>query len=229
MSWLLVLSGCVARPDAPTAWLAPFDGQTAIAADVSPTIDIATEQPEGQPLDLDLIRVVNLTTGEPVTGFVERDDRSIWFAPDLPWAADTDYAWSVQAPAEQPRGPSSVFPPVLVGTSSFSTRGALDLVAVGSTEDAVCALWSRPADLSEISLWSAEIDGEAAGDWTLLAVDDPAAERGLVGPSVSCVTGAGQTLRLTAPSADGADVVLSMEIDPTDPETVVQELRRWSP
>jgi hypothetical protein len=226
MSWMLLILGCVATPSAPTAWVAPFDGQTSVAADFAPRIDIALAQPDGWPLDLDIVRVVDLTTGEPVTGIVAADTEGIWFTPDFPWAPDTDYAWTVDAPEEQPRGPSSVFPPVVVGTASFSTRPALEVVAVGEREDgtATCAVWSRPAELAELSVWSPAIDGAPTGPWAALAVDDPAAERGLVGPGVACVPGVGSQLRLESP-----EQVLSFEISGTDPATLVLELRRWSP
>jgi hypothetical protein len=226
VSGFLLLSACVAQPPAPTAWVAPFDGQTAVASDFAPTIDIALDAPEGWPLDLDVIRVVDLGTGAPVPGLVEADATAIWFTPDQPWADDADFAWSVDAPAEQPRGPSSVFPPVVVGTASFSTRGDLELVAVGTLDDErVCALWSRPADLAEINEWTPTIDGEPAGPWEETRLDDPASERGLAGPALACVPGLGATLRIE--DADG--IVASRPIRATHPDDLVKELRRWSP
>jgi len=224
VSWLAVLVGCVVQPGAPPAWVAPFDGQTAVPEDFEPRIDIRLETADGWPIDLDVIRVVDVGTGEPNTGIVVQDDEGIRFVPDLPWSAGADYVWSIVAPAEQPRGPSSIFPPILVGTASFSTRLDLDLVAVGARDGEVCAVWSRPATLVEIEEWTPELDGEPAGSWALAETDDPAAERGLAGPTVSCVAGHGSQLRLTR----GEDVVVT-EVSTTEPQRIVTELRRWSP
>ena len=224
MFWGIRLVACVAMPDAPPAWLAPFDGQTQVTADFVPLIDIALEQPEGWPLDRDLLRVVDLTTGEPVTGVVQADATTVWFAADRPWALDRDYAWSIDAPEEQPRGPSVAFPPILVGTSSFSTRTELELLAAGVREGLVCAVWSRPVEPAELAAWVPTIGLDPPGEWSVLDIDDPAEERGLVGPAVSCVLGTGGPLRV----AQG-EAVQSVEVSSTDPEDLVKELRRWSP
>jgi len=142
----LLAVGCEESGDE-GSFIAPLDGQTGIAPDAAlevraPTLDVPPDYPLPE-----LIRVVDLAEGGFVPGEVLDDGDVLSFVPDLPWAVDRRYVWTVDIPAGIPHGPELHIAGQLSGSAVFDTSQAVAVLAAGlDDEDRACLVLSRHAD-----------------------------------------------------------------------------------
>lgn len=143
MSLLLIVAGCTPAPVAPTAWIAPLDGRTALAPDAelrlhAPALHLPPDYPLG-----DFLRVVDLADGGFVPGEVVPEGDQVRFVPAEPW--DGRYVWTVDQPAAVPHGPELPLPSDLLGSAVFDTSGHVELLAA-TADDGLCLVLSRALD-----------------------------------------------------------------------------------
>ena len=100
------------------AYIAPLDGQTAVATDLPLFVEIGDiSMPPDLPIPEDFIRVVDLVDGGTVAGELVRDDTRVDFVPSVPWSeAGTR---GVCCRLSVTLGPQFQFPAHLLGTAVF--------------------------------------------------------------------------------------------------------------
>ena len=179
------------------AYIAPLDGQTAVATDLPLFVEIGDiSMPPDLPIPEDFIRVVDLVDGGTVAGELVRDDTRVYFEPSEPWSENGRYAWSVLPLERHPHGPQFQFPAHLLGTAVFDTRDTLELLATGFDvlENRTCMIFSRKLTASDTGSIAVTVNDVAiddaivqileAGDWGMAyAIDSDDDD-----VSVACLT-----------------------------------------
>lgn len=190
------LAGCNGgETDSVRAYIAPLDGQSAVAADLRLMLEIGDiSMPEDLPIPEDLIRVIDLNEGGDVVGELRREGTRVYFEPVEPWEDGGRYAWSVLPLERHPHGPQFRFPQHLLGTAVFHTSDSIEMLASGldSLEERTCMVFSRPLTGADSSAFAVTINDVGvddavfevleAGDWGLPF----ALETGDDGVSVVC-------------------------------------------
>jgi hypothetical protein len=164
-----------------------------------------------------------------VAGAIDLAQDAIRFVPDQALPADHDFAWSVRAPEQEPRGPSVLFPPTVVGTADFSTRADLEAVRAwrDPTLGAPCVLLSRAADDAELLAIAPAVDAiDVQPTWASVAIDDVRVD-GDPGVTGACLTGVPVDVGAVLRVAIGAGS-WTFTLDDGDPDSLLKELRRWS-
>jgi hypothetical protein len=142
-----LLAGCSLEIPQPDGWIAPFDGQTAFAAEQDLVL---TMRDTALPDDYDLpslVDVIDLGTGTRVPGQVRFSNAEVRFTPSSgAWRANRAYAWTLYDPYDAPHGPEVTLP--VVGTSTFTVDAELELLDATINENVgqVCLLLSQPTE-----------------------------------------------------------------------------------
>lgn len=165
-----LLGACV-DPESPAAppYIAPLDGQTAVASDVDLLVSTGgLDLPPDYPVDPDALRVIDLEAGGAVKGELWREGSLLVFTPKQGWTEGHTYAWTLQEPPDDTRQAHLDLPASLLGDATFRAGdGATVLDAGIDLDGSVCLLLSKavqgvPPDLV------VEISGEPAdGAWEL--------------------------------------------------------------
>ena len=160
------VAGCTYEGNSGPAWIAPLDGQTAVATDLPLIVQIpGLSIPPDYPTPDDLIRVVDLgpsgaatpdTEGQ-VPGTVVVQEDSLRFVPSGRWQANRRYAWVVTPVDDIPHDVELRIPGPVRGTAVFDTSAERIDVLAGTavSEREACFVVSRPlrgTDLGSLRL-----------------------------------------------------------------------------
>ena len=231
---LLVLCACApVEPQPRQPYIAPLDGQTAVA----PSVDLLVstgglDLPPDYPVDANTIRVVDLDEGGLVKGEVWRDGSDLYFTPKDEWTSGHTYAWTIADTPSDGRQPQHDLPIEVLGDATFRAGdGAAVLDAGVGNLGAICLLLSRavasvPPDL-RMTVNGDPVDGtwEIRDEWApgrrikLLAED--------AGVKLACLLDAppvqgGESLRVWW----GAEGPWHFPLDFVDAEALAAEERR---
>ena len=141
------LAGCSFEIPQPDGWIAPFDGQTGVAADQPLVLSM---RDVSLPDDYDLpslIEVIDLGSGARVEGRAQYTDTEVTFTPSSgSWRTGRTYAWTLYDPYDAPHGPEVTLP--VVGTSTFAVDAALEILDATINENVgqICLLLSQPVE-----------------------------------------------------------------------------------
>ena len=212
-----VLVGCNADLAPAVGWIAPFDGQTAVATSESLVLSMSgLKVPVDYPLN-ELVQVADLDRGGLVNGRITLADDVIRFQPDNGWRTDGRYAWTVRDPADYPHGPEFNLPANTAGTAVFESSDRIDALnaTLGEQADRICLLLSRPSEIALTAQVSFEGQpsgvipvevGSVAGDYPTSPADLGAGSGCFDSPdTANLVAGAVARVTLTD-SAEGADL-----------------------
>lgn len=150
---LALLLACSPEPE--TAWVAPFDGQSAWPLDAPLEVALPVAVlPDGYPVEPGLIRVVDLDVGGNVAGELELDGRILRFWPEGGWAPGHAFAFDVDTSLPAAREPLAEVPEALQGEAGFATRASLSVADVVLDGGRLCVLLSQPYADEPFTVWA---------------------------------------------------------------------------